>query len=144
MSEHLITVRGVVRALDGSDALVTVEQGGCGRCHEEGGCGGHQLTQMFCSGPKSYKAQNAVGAAIGDHVLVATAPGSIRQTANIAYVVPLLGAIGGALAGNMFRGDAGAVIGAIAGLFIAFGYVRYVAQKASGTAAVRPYIISRS
>lgn len=106
MRDESITVRGVVRALDGDDALVEVEQGGCGRCHEEGGCGGQQLTQMFCSGPKSYRAENTIGAHVGDRVVVATSPGSIRRTANLAYGMPLLGAIGGALAGMFLGGDA--------------------------------------
>lgn len=144
MNEELITIRGVVRALDGSDALVEVEQGGCGRCHEEGGCGGQQLTQMFCGGPKSYHAENAIGAGVGDHVVVATAPGSVRRTANLAYGIPLLGAIGGAFVGMPLGGDAGAVLGALAGLTVAFAYIRLRTSRKTGTAENRPYIVSRS
>lgn len=144
MNEELITVRGVVRALDGKDALVEVEQGGCGRCHEEGGCGGQQLTQMFCSGPKSYHAENTIGAGIGDRVVVATTPGSVRRTANLAYGIPLLGAIGGALAGMAVGGDAGAMLGALAGLGMAFAYIRRRANQGTGTAEARPHIVSRS
>lgn len=144
MNEELITIRGVVRALDGSDALVEVEQGGCGRCHEEGGCGGQQLTQMFCGGPKSYRAENTIGAGVGDRVVVATAPGSVRRTANLAYGMPLLGAIGGAFVGMPFGGDAGAVVGALAGLIVAFAYIRLRVRKKTGSAENRPYIVSRS
>lgn len=144
MNEELITIRGVVRALDGSDALVEVEQGGCGRCHEEGGCGGQQLTQMFCSGPKSYHAENTIGAGVGDHVVVATAPGSVRHTANLAYGIPLLSAIGGAFVGMPLGGNGGAVLGAIAGLIIAFTYVRLRMSRRAGTTENRPYIVSRS
>ena len=144
MNEELITIRGIVRALDGSDALVEVEQGGCGRCHEEGGCSGQQLTQMFCSGPKSYHAENTIGAGVGDRVVVATAPGSVRRTANLAYGVPLLSAIGGAFAGMQFGGDAGAVIGALAGLIAAFAYIRLRVSQTTGTTENRPYIVSRS
>lgn len=144
MNEELITIRGVVRALDGNDALVEVEQGGCGRCHEEGGCGGQQLTQMFCSGPKSYRAENSLGARVGDRVVVATAPGSVRRTANLAYGVPLLGAIGGALVGMAFAGDAGAILGALAGLVIAFAFIRRRTGRDTGTAEGRPHIVSRS
>ncbi len=144
MDEELITIRGVVRALDGNDALVEVEQGGCGRCHEEGGCGGQQLTQMFCSGPKSYHAENTIGAGIGDRVVVAIAPGSVRRTANLAYGIPLLGAIGGALAGMAFEGDAGAMLGALAGLVIAFAHIRRRTKRGTGTAEARPHIVSRT
>jgi sigma-E factor negative regulatory protein RseC len=144
MSEELITIRGVVRALDGNDALVEVEQGGCGRCHEEGGFGGQQLTQMFCSGPKSYRAENNLRARVGDHVVVATPSGSVRRTANLAYGMPLLGAIGGALVGMAVAGDAGAMLGALAGLVIAFAYIRRRTHQETGTAEGRPHIVSRS
>lgn len=144
MRNESITVRGVVRALDGDDALVEVEQGGCGRCHEEGGCGGQQLTQMFCSGPKSYRAENTIGAHVGDRVVVATSPGSIRRTANLAYGMPLLGAIGGALAGMYLSGDAGAMLGAAGGLFVALGYVRLRTHQDTGSIQSRPHLVSRS
>lgn len=144
MTDELITVRGVVRALEGGDALVEVEQGGCGRCHEEGGCGGQQLTQMFCSGPKSYRAENTIGAGIGDHVVVATQPGSVRRTANLAYGVPLMGAIGGALIGAPIGGDPGAVVGATFGLIAALGYVRFRSRLDAGGVRSRPYLVSHS
>jgi len=143
MREESITVRGVVRALDGGDALVEVEQGGCGRCHEEGGCGGQQLTQMFCSGPKSYRAENTIGADVGDRVVVATSPGSIRRTANLAYGIPLLGAIGGALAGMPLGGDTGAMLGAAGGLLLVLGYVRIRTRQDAGSIQSRPHLVSR-
>lgn len=144
MSEELITVRGIVRSLDGGDALVEVEQGGCGRCHEEGGCGGQQLTQMFCSGPKSYRAENTIGADVGDRVVVATPSGSVRRTANLAYGMPLLGAIGGALLGMPLGGDAGAMLGAAGGLVLALGYVQLRSRRDTGSIQTRPHLVSRS
>ncbi|WP_295003746.1 SoxR reducing system RseC family protein [uncultured Dechloromonas sp.] len=144
MNDELITVRGVVRALEGGDALVEVEQGGCGRCHEEGGCGGQQLTQMFCSGPKSYRAENTIGAGIGDRVVVATPAGSVRRTANLAYGAPLLGAIGGALVGMPIGGDPGAMLGAVCGLLAALAYVRLRSRLGAGGVQGRPRLVSHS
>lgn len=144
MNDELITVRGVVRALEGGDALVEVEQGGCGRCHEEGGCGGQQLTQMFCSGPKSYRAENTIGAGIGDRVVVATPAGSVRRTANLAYGAPLLGAIGGALVGMPIGGDPGAMVGAVCGLLAALVYVRLRSRLGAGGVQGRPRLVSHS
>lgn len=138
------TVRAVVRALDGGDALVEVEQGGCGRCHEEGGCGGQQLTQMFCSGPKAYRVDNAFGAAVGDRVTIAIADGSIRQSANLAYGLPLTAAIAGAMAGMGLGGDGGAMAGAVLGLVPAFIYVKQRASRSAGNPEQRPHIVSRS
>lgn len=138
------TVRGVVRAIDGLQAEVEIEHGGCGRCHEEGGCGGQQLTQMFCSGPKTYSVDNQLGARLGEQVTIAIADGSVRRTANLAYGVPLTAAIAGAALGAPLGGDAGAILGAGAGLVLSFFFIRFRAQGKAGSYAERPHIISRS
>ena len=138
------TVRGVVRAIDGLQAVVEIEHGGCGRCHEEGGCGGQQLTQMFCSGPKTYRVDNRLGALLGERVTIAIAGGSVRRTANLAYGVPLIAAIAGAALGVPLSGDAGAILGAGAGLVLSFFFIRFRAQGEAGNYAGHPHIISRS
>lgn len=138
------TIRATVRSLDGDEALVEVEQGGCGRCHEKGGCGGQQLTQMFCSGPKSYRVANPHGAHVGDQVTVAIAPGTVRQTANLAYGVPLTATIVGAAIGTQIIGDLGAMLGALIGISCSILYIRHRANLRGGNLAARPYIISRS
>jgi sigma-E factor negative regulatory protein RseC len=138
------TIRGTVGALLGDEALVEVAQGGCGRCHEEGGCGGQQLTQMFCSGPKSYRVANPHGAQVGDQVTVAIAAGTIRQTANLAYGLPLTVTIAGAAIGTQINGDLGAMIGAAIGVVGSLIFIRRRAQSTGGNLASRPYIVSRS
>lgn len=138
------TVRAVVRALEGTRALVEVEQGGCGRCHEEGGCGGQHLTQMFCGGPRTYYADNDIGAIVGDPVVVAIAAGSVRQSANLAYILPLTVSIGGAMLGSVNHGNLGAMIGAGVGLVVAFVLIRLRSPSKQFDAASRPHIISRS
>lgn len=138
------TVRGVVSAVEGSQAVVEIEHGGCGRCHEKGGCGGQQLTQMFCNGPKSYTVDNSLGALPGERVTIAIAGGSVRRTANLAYGVPLTAAIAGAVLGAPLGGDAGAILGAGAGLVLSFFFIRFRAQGKARNYAERPHIISRS
>lgn len=144
MSIEQTTIRAIVRSLDGKYALVEVEQGGCGRCHEEGGCGGQQLTQMFCGGAKSYRVENAIGSAIGDGVTIAIAAGSVSRTANLAYGVPLAAAIAGAVLGASLGGDLLAVTGAASGLLISFLYVIFRSRSGAGKLAERPHIISHS
>lgn len=138
------TIRAVVHALDGKYASVEVEQGGCGRCHEKGGCGGQQLTQMFCSGPKTYRVENTIGAVVGDQVTIAIAAGSVRRTANLAYGVPLTATIAGAALGASFGSDLSAMMGAGIGLALSFLYVIFRSQGDAGNLAERPHIISRS
>lgn len=138
------TVKAIVRARDGQIALVEVEAGGCGRCHEKGGCGGQNLTQMFCNGPKTYQVDNLLGASIGDRVTVAIAEGSVCRTANLAYVLPLTATIAGAVLGFFLGGDFAAMAGALSGLGLAMIYVRFRTQDGSGKFAERPHIISLS
>ncbi len=138
------TIKAVVRSLSGSQAFVEVEGGGCGRCHEEGGCGGQQLTQMFC-GPKTWQVANSIDAQVGDRVLICIEEGALRQTANLMYVLPLLCLILGALLGHHFFGELQAIVGALLGGGLAFCWVsRRIADiAASGKKISRPYIVSR-
>lgn len=144
MGDEGSTVCGIVRTVDGDQADVEVEQGGCGRCHEKGGCGGQSLTRMFASGPRKYRVDNTLGAAVGERVTIAVASGSVRRAANLAYGVPLLAAIGGALAGTAWRGDLGGIAGAVVAFVVAVMYVRHRARAGSGNPAERPHIVSRS
>ncbi len=137
------TIHAVVRSLEGRNAVVETEQGGCGRCHEKGGCGGQQLTQMFCNGKKTFQVDNAIGAAVGDRVTIAVAPGSVRRTANLAYVLPLIATIVGAALGASFGGDLSAIMGGAVALIISFLYVIFRSQGDTGNFSGRPHIISR-
>jgi sigma-E factor negative regulatory protein RseC len=138
------TVCGIVRIVDGDQAEVEVEQGGCGRCHEAGGCGGQSLTRMFASGPRTYRVDNSFGAGVGERVTVAIAAGSVRRAANLAYGVPLLAGIAGALFGTALYGDVGGMLGAVAAFSLAVLHVRRRARAPTGNPAERPHIISRS
>lgn len=137
-------IRGVVRALDGPEAIVEVEQGGCGRCHEKGGCGGQHLTQMFCSGQKSYRVANSGGAVIGESVTIAVAAGSVRRSANLAYVLPLLCLVAGAVLGMQLAGDTGAMAGGAIGLVQAWLVARLKLRPVAGNAEIGPCIVPHS
>lgn len=144
MSSEPSTIRAVVREIGQADALVEVEPEGCGRCHETGGCGGQQLTRMFCSTPRTYRVANQIGAGIGDHVTVAISACSVRRSANLAYVLPLTATIAGAVVGMFLGDDPGAMLGALAGLLLAFLHVRRRTAAATGFPEIHPRIVSRS
>ncbi|UCV17478.1 SoxR reducing system RseC family protein [Ferribacterium limneticum] len=144
MVSEQTTIKAIVRTLDGKFANVEVEHGGCGRCHEEGGCGGQQLTQMFCGGQKTYRVENTIGADIGERVTIGIAAGSVSRTANFAYILPLTVTIVGAALGALFGSDLSAIIGAGIGLSIAFLYVIAHSHGKTGNLTERPHIISRS
>jgi sigma-E factor negative regulatory protein RseC len=144
MDREPSTIRATVRSLDGGEAIVEVEHGGCGRCHEKGGCGGQQLTQMFCNGQKTYRVENTLGAGVGDSVVVAIAAGHVRRVANLAYGLPLVAVILGAIAGSHFFGNAGAMAGVGLGLVLAYSYIRVRSVGGAEAPFERPHIISRS
>lgn len=144
MNSEPSTVRAIVREIDQADALVEVEQGGCGRCHEAGGCGGQQLTRMFCSTPQTYRVANEIGAGVGDRVTIAIAAGNVRRSANLAYVLPLTATIAGAVFGMFLGDDPGAMLGALAGLLLAFLHLRRRAAAGTGFPEIHPHIVSRS
>ena len=144
MQGEASTIKGVIRSLDGPQAVVEVEHGGCGRCHEPGGCGGQQLTQMFCSGPKTYLVENTCGAAVGERVTIAIAAGTVARTANLAYGTPQLGAIAGAVGGTALGGDLGGMVGAASGLLAAYLFIRRHGDRNTGNSASHPHIVARS
>ncbi len=57
--------QGTVIALEGDEAVVRMDEAGCGRCHEKGGCGGQNLGRMFCSTSPTYRLHNPGGLRVG-------------------------------------------------------------------------------
>lgn len=131
---------GRVVALEGEHALIEVVGGGCGRCHETGGCGGQQLTQMFCSTPRQYRVRNLPGAEVGDLVSVAVPAGVISHHASLAYGLPLLGLILGAMLGNFLGGEATALAGGALGMALAWWGVRWRVRRLTGNPGAEPHI----
>ncbi|MDR0439868.1 MAG: SoxR reducing system RseC family protein [Candidatus Accumulibacter sp.] len=115
--------RGTVITQDGDHALVRIAGGGCGRCHEPGGCGGN-LTEMFCLSPKVYRVRNPRGAKPGEEVLVVIRDRTLFRSAVAGYVPLLLGLFLGAALGLKFAGESGSMIGAAGGLAAAWGFQR--------------------
>ncbi len=144
MAQGGSTVCGVVRAVHGRQAEVAVDEGGCGRCHEAGGCGGQNLGRMFAGAPRTYRVDNSLGVAVGERVTIAIAAGSVRRAANLAYGVPLLAAIAGALVGNALLGDPGSIGGALLAFAGALLHVRRRSRGIAGYLAGEPHIVSRS
>jgi len=120
----MIEASGKVTALDDDHALVSILDKGCGRCHEEGGCGGNNLTEMFCSSPKIYRVFNPRKATIGDAVVVVIGEKTLFRSALVAYGFPLLGLFVGALVGLLMAGNTGSILGSGCGLLFTWGVLR--------------------
>lgn len=119
-----------VIAVDGDYAIVRTENGGCGRCHESGGCGGANISQMFCGNERNWRVLNPRRAKIGETVTVAVAEGAVRSGASLLYGMPLFGLIAGAVFGATLEPAWGGIAGGALGLAAAWiGVVRTLRRR---------------
>lgn len=136
----MIDASGAITAIDGEYALVVMDETGCGRCHEEGGCGGNNLGKMFCSTPRSFRVLNPGNARVGDRVNVVIGEGAVRRSALLAYVVPLLALFAGALGGSALADEPGAIAGAISGVLLAWLILRHAQGRRTADPRFAPHI----
>lgn len=139
---RMIDVPGKISALDGDYAIVQVEESGCGRCHETGGCGGNNVGRLFCNAPRSFRVLNPGKSAIGDSVKIAIDEGAVRRSAALAYGLPLLLLFIGALGGSVLAGETGAILGSISGLFLSWLVMRLALVRVARDQRSQPHIRS--
>ena len=136
----MIEAQGTVVSVDGGYAMVRMDDTGCGRCHEEGGCGGHNLGAMLCRTSRLHRVLNPAQASVGDRVTVVVAEGAVWRTAMLAYGIPLLLLILGAGLGMFLAGDGAAIAGGVLGLCCGWGLARFLQRRHMSAEWSRPYI----
>ena len=153
MAERIATV---AQTLQGPEGLLLVRlefesSGGCGRCHETGGCGGISLAQPLCSTPKSIVVSDPIGLSVGNQVRVSIPDGMLSRGITRTYVIPLLLFFIGSLLGAsvlpawlpiqwQVTSDVGAMMGAGIGLIAAWVQLRLSQRRAP---MVSPRILER-
>lgn len=116
----------VVARVEGDQVYVETDGAGagCGRCHETGGCQSGLLGQLFRSQPRQYRITNSIGVAPGERVIVRIADGATLGAAVLAYGLPVITLLLGALIGTALAGadrnDAATALGATIGLAAGF------------------------
>ncbi|GHT83629.1 hypothetical protein AGMMS49543_11570 [Betaproteobacteria bacterium] len=120
MSDTIEARAQVVRA-EGGRVWVRLDEGqsGCGRCHEPGGCGGTQLTDIFKGRPREYLLDDPLGLVAGERVRLVIGAGVPLRMALSSYglgtlLILLGGALGAWLAPAAWA-DLGVGVGALAG-----------------------------
>lgn len=136
----MIEAKGTVTALDGAYAIVHVDAGGCGRCHEDGGCGGHNLGAMLCRSPREYRVLNPGQSGLGEQVTIVVSEGAVKSAALMAYGLPLLLLFAGAAFGTWLFGDKMGIAGGALGLLAGMAIFRFSQRKKSSNAGQEPYI----
>ena len=109
---------GTVTAVDGQYAYLRMDESGCGRCRQQGGCGGNHLGPLWCGSPRTFRVLNPDHCDVGARVQVTVAEGSLSRSVLYAYTSPLLALFAGALSGSACGGEAGAIGGAMGGLLV--------------------------
>lgn len=106
---------GVVIGREAGVARVRVQRsGGCGRCHEEGGCG--NAAESRCD---EFVVLSEFDVKPGDRVRIVVPEGAALRAALLAYGLPLGGLLAGAVLGFFVAGtDLASVLGAAGGLII--------------------------
>lgn len=111
---------GIVRALEGDFAIVEVSRkSACESCHAatDGEC---SACISFGNKSVSAKAENAVGANIGDRVMIESSSKTVIIYAAAVFLFPLVLGIIGYFIGTLFSGMALPYIFAVVGFVLAF------------------------
>lgn len=128
--------QAIVRHVDGSDAVIELagRSGGCGRCHEPGGCGGGSVIgQVF--GPRCtiFRVPNTIDAKPGDRVVVRLVDGDMLRAALMVYLLPVALLVAGAFLGLALAenaGDGATFLGGALGFLLALvAVVRFQARE---------------
>lgn len=141
---------GKVVAIDADCLWVeTVSRSSCGSCHAQKACGHGILAELF-SGRRSYlrlayQADRDGVVAIGDEVSFAVADSLLLRAAAMAYLMPLLSLLAGALLASAFSAtDVAAVAGGAAGFVTALLLLRWHARRYRHDPARQPQLLANT
>ncbi len=131
----MLETRAIIVQVEGQYALVQASQAnGCEQCKGKG-CGAGKLSQLFCSKPRQFQADNPINAGVGDEVVVSVAEGAILRGIGLVYLLPLLLLVMGAMLGSAWAGqspeqhDGYAAAGALLGLAAGFIAVKWISLR---------------
>ena len=122
-ADAMLRLAGVVLACEGARVRLRLLEraGGCGRCHEAGGCQSVSLTRLFAQrgrGELELPLAEEHQWQAGDAVWLLWPRAALLRSAALGYGLPLLLLLAGAIVGTAAGGENGAVAGGAAGLLL--------------------------
>lgn len=145
----MIEEQAVVVAVEGDRAHLEIRRNApCGLCGTRQGCGVSLWGRLFKRNSGGFWTSNALQAKVGEAVIIGIEEGALLAGSLTAYLVPLvlvcIGAfIGSGASASRVGGDAGAVIGALAGLFAGFVWVKFQTQRRETDGRYQPVMLRR-
>jgi len=139
----VIDEEGVVVGIEGGTALVRASAGSqCSGCAAAGSC------QTGAGRERVVEADNALGAAEGERVILSVPSSALLKASFQVYMVPVIGVLLGAGAAQMTvqllagdaAGGAAAGIGGVAGVVLSVLAVRAYRKRHPESGALRPRI----
>jgi len=126
----MVEEQAVVVGVDNEVAMLEViRRAPCSLCGQTRGCGISLWGKLFRHRPHIFRAANQVKARVGDLVIVGIEEQALLQGSLLAYGVPLVALMAGALLAMTFwvadgNRDAGAILGAVLGLVVGLVWVK--------------------
>lgn len=142
---RVLAVRGELAEVEGQ------RQSACGGCAAHGACGTSLLERFFGRRQPILTARNPIGARPGERVVLGVPEAALVEAAFVAYLVPLLAMIAGAIGGDYLAAHlapdlAGgiALLGAVSGLAAGLWRLARFSRRRGNDARYQPVILRRS
>lgn len=130
----------VVAVEPGAAWLEMEPTAGCASCAAKNGCGVPKASQA--AGRQRFRLEDHFGARLGDRVVVGIPESALLNASALAYAVPVLGMIVGAVAaGAAGGGDGVAALAALAGLAAGLLVSRFRAARLAAAGRLSPVYI---
>jgi sigma-E factor negative regulatory protein RseC len=147
----VIEESGVVVSVRGDMAQVEGQRRStCGSCAVNGTCGTSLVSRYLGRKRTLLQAYNEIGAGTGDRVVVGLPEGALLEASFVAYLVPLLAMIGGAVGSDYTaallapeHAPVLSVLGGVAALAASLCWLGRFSRARSGDDRYRPRILRR-
>lgn len=121
----------------------------CNACSARAGCGVSLLDRVLGRRPQRLLAANKLGVSEGDEVVVGLPEGLLLKAAVAAYLVPLLGLLGGAIVGDLLigaerGGETLPLITGLVGLMLGFLVTRLYSRRLAADPRWRAVLLRRA
>lgn len=144
----MIETQAVVMKIEDSIAYVQAERkSSCSGCSESN-CGTSVLANFLGQKAPLYRANNALGAKVGERVVVGLEESALFKGTLLLYLFPILLLFAGAVAGSALADTADAreacsVAGAVIGLVAGFLWLKVLSARIGLEKKFQPVILSR-